>query len=479
MQISLNLGTLLATADVSTGRLIGTLLVAIALILFLILKWRVQAFIALLVASVFVGVAAGTMSMTEVGGTIVDGMGSSLGFIATIIGLGAIFGAMIEHSGGAQSLANGTLKFFGEKRATWAMLVTGFLISIPVFLDVALVILAPILYALSRKTGKSLTKFGMPLLAGMVVTHSFVPPTPGPTWVAYEFGVPIGTVILYSVLVGLPTAIIAGIWFGDRMASKVHIDPPELQVEEESNPPSFGMIAGILLLPIVLIVAGSLVEQSVGAGIAEGLSKSDRGAALKELMADAPIWQQTIAFLGHPVLSLLLATILTLWLLGVKRGATRDQLMEVSTRALGPAGIIILITGAGGVFKTMLGKTGVGDALANTLDGLGVGPLILAFLFSAISRIAQGSATMAMVMAASLMSPILAKMDLSDAKLSLIVVAIASGAAGFSHVNDSGFWMVSRYMRMTEKQTFQTWSAVSTAVGLVGVGLASLVWLFV
>lgn len=479
MQISLNLGTLLATADVSTGRLIGTLLVAIALILFLILKWRVQAFIALLVASVFVGIAAGTMSMTEVGGTIVDGMGSSLGFIATIIGLGAIFGAMIEHSGGAQSLANGTLKFFGEKRATWAMLVTGFLISIPVFLDVALVILAPILYALSRKTGKSLTKFGMPLLAGMVVTHSFVPPTPGPTWVAYEFGVPIGTVILYSVLVGLPTAIIAGIWFGDRMASKVHIDPPELEVEEESNPPSFGMIAGILLLPIVLIVAGSLVEQSVGAGIAEGLSKSDRGAALKELMADAPIWQQIIAFLGHPVLSLLLATILTLWLLGVKRGATRDQLMEVSTRALGPAGIIILITGAGGVFKTMLGKTGVGDALANTLDGLGVGPLILAFLFSAISRIAQGSATMAMVMAASLMSPILAKMDLSDAKLSLIVVAIASGAAGFSHVNDSGFWMVSRYMRMTEKQTFQTWSAVSTAVGMVGVGLASLVWLFV
>ncbi len=479
MQISLNLGTLLATADVSTGRLIGTLLVAIALILFLILKWRVQAFIALLVASVFVGIAAGTMSMTEVGGTIVDGMGSSLGFIATIIGLGAIFGAMIEHSGGAQSLANGTLKFFGEKRATWAMLVTGFLISIPVFLDVALVILAPILYALSRKTGKSLTKFGMPLLAGMVVTHSFVPPTPGPTWVAYEFGVPIGTVILYSVLVGLPTAIIAGIWFGDRMASKVHIDPPELEVEEESNPPPFGMIAGILLLPIVLIVAGSLVEQSVGAGIAEGLSKSDRGAALKELMADAPIWQQIIAFLGHPVLSLLLATILTLWLLGVKRGATRDQLMEVSTRALGPAGIIILITGAGGVFKTMLGKTGVGDALANTLDGLGVGPLILAFLFSAISRIAQGSATMAMVMAASLMSPILAKMDLSDAKLSLIVVAIASGAAGFSHVNDSGFWMVSRYMRMTEKQTFQTWSAVSTAVGLVGVGLASLVWLFV
>ncbi|MEJ6559699.1 MAG: SLC13 family permease, partial [Akkermansiaceae bacterium] len=168
----------------NTGWLIGTLVAAIALILFLILKWRVQAFIALLLASVFVGVVSGTMELTEVGKTIQDSMGSSLGFIATIIGLGAIFGAMIEHSGGAQSLANGLLRFFGEKRANWAMLMTGFLISIPVFLDVALVIIAPILYALSRRTGRSLLTFGLPLLAGMVVTHSFVPPTPGPTWVA-------------------------------------------------------------------------------------------------------------------------------------------------------------------------------------------------------------------------------------------------------------------------------------------------------
>ncbi|MBT5901637.1 MAG: gluconate transporter, partial [Opitutaceae bacterium] len=182
------------TPDVSTGWLIGTLIAAIALILFLILKWRVQAFIALLLASVFVGVVSGTMELTEVGNTIKDSMVASLGFIATIIGLGAIFGAMIEHSGGAQSLANGLLKFFGEKKANWAMLMTGFLISIPVFLDVALVIIAPIIYALSRRTGKSLLTFGLPLLAGMVVTHSFVPPTPGPTWVAYELGIPIGTV---------------------------------------------------------------------------------------------------------------------------------------------------------------------------------------------------------------------------------------------------------------------------------------------
>lgn len=466
-------------AEVGPQRLIGTLIAAIALILFLILKLRVQAFLALLIASVFVGIASGTMGLTEVGQTIVDGMGSSLGFIATIVGIGAIFGAMIEHSGGAQSLANGMLRMFGEKRATWAMLLTGFLISIPVFLDVALVILAPIIYALARRTGKSLTIFAMPLLAGMVVTHSFVPPTPGPTWVAYELGIPLGTVILYSALIGLPTAILAGIFYGGRVARTVHIAPPELEIVEEEDPPTFGMIALILLLPIILIVAGSLVEQAVGSNLMEGLSRGERAEQLRDLMATAPLWQQAISFLGHPVLALLFSTCLALWFLGTRRGATRDQLMDVSTRALAPAGVIILITGAGGVFKTMLGSTGVGDALANALGGLGVTPVILAFLFSAISRIAQGSATVAMVMAASLIAPIVTGIGLSDAKLSLIVVAIASGAAGFSHVNDSGFWMVSRYMRMTEKETFKTWSLVSTAVGIIGVILASLLWIVV
>jgi Gnt-I system low-affinity gluconate transporter len=477
--IDLNYLNHLILAESSTGRLIGTLIAAIALILILILKLRVQAFIALLIASIFVGLASGTMYMTDIGSTIQDSMGSNLGFIATIIGVGAIFGSMIEHCGGAQSLANGMLRITGEKRATWAMLFTGFLISIPVFLDVALVILAPIIYALARRSGKSLTVYGMPLLAGMMVTHSFVPPTPGPTWVAYTLGIPIGTVILYSVLVGLPTAVLSGIFFGGRIAKTVHIDPPDLIDAEEENPPSFGMIASILFLPIVLIVAGSFVEQLVGSSLPSGLSKGARADSLRDLLGAAPIWQQTISFLGHPIIALLLTTCLSLWLLGTKRGASREILMDVATKSLGPAGIIILITGAGGVFKGMLGASGVGQALADSLDGLGIPILFLAFFFSAISRIAQGSATMAMVMAASLMAPILSELDLSDAKLSLVVVAIACGAAGFSHVNDSGFWMVSRYLRMTEKETFKTWSVVSTAVAFIGITLASIVWMIV
>lgn len=469
----------LVLADAPTGRLITTLVVAIALILFLILKLRVQAFISLLLASIFVGLASGTMSMTEIGGTIVEGMGSSLGFIATIIGVGAILGAMIEYCGGAQSLAHGMLKMTGEKRATWAMLFTGFLISIPVFLDVAIVILAPVLYALARQSGKSVTVYGMPLLAGMMVTHSFVPPTPGPTWVAYTLGIPIGTVILYGLLVGIPTAIIAGIFFGGRIARTLHVDPPPLAAAEEQNPPSFTMVASILLLPIILIVAGSLVEQSIASGLPTGLGKQEQALALAALLRDAPFWQQSISFLGHPVIALLLVTCFSLWLLGTKRGASREVLMDVSTRSLGPAGIIILVTGAGGVFKGMLGASGVGQALADTLKGYDLSVLLVAFLFSSISRIAQGSATMAMVMAASLMVGILDEMTLSDAKLSLIVVAIACGAAGYSHVNDSGFWMVSRYLGMTEKETLKTWTVVSTATAFVGIALASLVWMIV
>jgi len=190
--MGLNAFSLLASTPPSTGWLVSVLVASIFIILILILKFRVQAFVSLLLAAIFVGLASRTLGLTEVAETIVSGMGGSLGFIATIIGLGAIFGQMIEHSGGAQSLANGMLRAFGDKRANWAMLLTGFLISIPVFLDVGVVILAPIIYALARRSGKSVLVYALPLLAGMAVTHAFVPPTPGPTYVAFALGAPLG-----------------------------------------------------------------------------------------------------------------------------------------------------------------------------------------------------------------------------------------------------------------------------------------------
>jgi H+/gluconate symporter-like permease len=470
------------------------------LLLFLILKLRMQAFLALILASLFVAVGSskeltggvGTLELTSIGGTIEKGMGGSLGFIATIIGLGAIFGSMLEHSGGAQSLAKSLLKIFGEKRASWAMVVTGFIISIPVFLDVALVIIAPILYALAHKTGKSVLAFGLPLLAGMLVTHAFVPPTPGPVYVAFELGVGLGWVILFGCIVGLPTAIIGGILVPKRMAEKLYIAPPEGFTDDnvdEASLPSFTSILLLIALPIALILVGTIVKENVAAGIereaiVRSLSVEDQAdagarkkayeAEVKTQMSAAPIVSKVLLFIGHPIIALVLATLASLFYLGYARGFDKSELMEVTTKALGPAGIIILITGAGGVFKGVMGASGVSDALRDVCQGWGIPIMLLAYLFAVFVRVAQGSATVAMVTAAGLMASMTE--GLSQPQLALVVVAIAAGASAVSHVNDSGFWLVSRYMMMTEKQTFQTWTVISTVVSVVGFLLASLLW---
>ncbi len=509
-----------STGGPSLAYLIGLLIAGIAFLLVLILALRIQAFIALIMASIFVAIGSvytpgmpeeSRLSFPQIGQTIIDGMGSALGFIATIIGLGAIFGALLEHSGGAKSLARTLLKFFGEKRASWAMLVTGFIISIPVFFDVGLVIVAPLLFALSKSTKKSLLCFGLPLIAGMGVTHAFVPPTPGPVAVAQFLDVSLGHVILYGVIVGIPTAIIAGPLLGTFFANRLYIEVPKIIEEQqeavehdEGSLPSFGLIALIIGLPIVLILSGTLVEQSIASGLDKAaiqaqaqaaMSPDLSGQALQEAMAkevagirkvelksalsSAPFPLQFLYFLGHPVIALLVATLMALYFLGTRRGVSKDVLVELSTRALGPAGIIILITGAGGVFKQVLGASGISDALKTLFEGSGVPPLVLAYIFALLVRVAQGSATVAMMTAAGLMTGIVQGMGLSQPQLALIVIAIAAGATTLSHVNDSGFWMVSRYLGMTEKQTLKTWTVMSTVISLVGFALAWLLSLFV
>ena len=462
------------------------LVIAVAILLWLILRLRMQAFLALILASLFVAIGssaeltggAGELELATIGNTIQDGMGSSLGFIATIIGLGAIFGAMLQHSGGAQSLARSLLRIFGEKRAPWAMVVTGFIISIPVFLDVALVIIAPILYALSRKTGKSVLAFGLPLLAGLMVTHAFVPPTPGPVWVAYELGVGLGWVILFGCVVGFPAAIIGGIVVPKRMAERLYIAPPEesddLNETDEAELPSFTSIMVLIGIPIALILLGTIVHEYVAAGVDPGLSKDDYKQAIANGINSSGFGIKLLAFVGHPIIALLLATLGAVVYLGYGRGHDKSVLLDVATKALGPAGIIILITGAGGVFKGVMGDSGVSEALRVACEHWGIHVLVLAYLFALLVRIAQGSATVAMVTAAGLISGV--AQGLPQPQLALVVIAIAAGASGVSHVNDSGFWMVSRYMMMTEKQTFQTWTVMSSIVSVTGFLLALGVW---
>jgi len=476
---------ILAQAEAATAsdlpKLLTILVGAVGLLLVMIIWMRMQAFVALILISVLVAIAAG-FPLTEIAGTIEKGMGSSLGFIAVIIGMGAIFGQMLEHSGGAQRLAQSLLKFFGEKRASWAMLVTGFIISIPVFFDVGLVIVSSILFSLTKKSGKSLLVFGLPLVAAMATTHAFVPPTPGPAYVAYNLGVDLGTMIIWGILVGLPTAIVAAI-VGRKMGEKFYVPVPVALDTGEEKPeaelPGFGLVALIIALPILLILAGTGVERfMVAKDIPAGLSLGDYNSQLAEALAASAMPVQLIAFLGKPIIALLIATLAALYFLGTMRKVGAEALLELSTKALGPAGIIILITGAGGVFKQVLIATGIADALKEAFgDSLPL--VVIAFLLALVVRVAQGSATVAMVTTAALVSSFAADGDYSSSYMALVVIAIAAGSTALSHVNDSGFWIVNRYFGMTVKDTLKTWTVVTCVIAGVGFGLAFMLSFFV
>ncbi len=432
----------------------------IALLLFQVLYLKLPAFIALLIASIVTGVFGG-LSGTEVMETVEKGMGSTLGFVATVVGLGAIFGGILEKSGGAMAIAVGLRKSFGEKNAAPAMLVTGFVLAIPVFFDVAFIILVPVIYALQRATGKSLLYFGLPLLAGLAITHTFIPPTPGPVAVASIINADLGWVIAIGFLGGIPTAIVAGLFYGKYIGGKIFIAAPDEASKAEEPTlelPPFRLVLLILLVPMIFIISGSMVRSDL-------------------IVVSQTELREIVLLLGHPFSALIIANLVVWYAPGIRKGFTASQLLEISSASFKPTGLIILCTGAGGVFKQVLMDTGAGQAIAEGLSNSGLPLIVFAFLAAAIIRVAQGSATVAMITAAGLVSPILLINNYSQPKLAVIVLAIASGASMLSHVNDSGFWMVKQYLGMTEKQTFKTWSVLTTLVGLTGFAASLLLFM--
>ncbi len=431
------------------------LLSAVALLLFMVLRLKISAFISLLVTAIYVGIAAG-MPLREVLKAIEEGMAGTLGFVATVVGLGAIFGQILESSGGAQSLAHHLIRSFGIKRAPWAMTLTGFLVAIPVFFDVGFIILVPIVYALSRNSKRSLLFYAIPLLAGLAVTHSFIPPTPGPVAVADILNAQLGWVILMGTLLGIPVAIIAGPLFGRYIAKKIHLDPPpetDSSIVEADHQalPSFRIILAMIFIPLLLILLNTVTTLSVA-----------KGWVRQSLATDL------LEFVGHPFSALIIATLAALYFLGIRRGMQKAQLLELSTRALGPAGIIILITGAGGVLKQMMTASGMGEAIASSMAGSTMPPILLAWLLAAAVRVTQGSATVAMITAAGLIAPVTTHLQLSDPQQALLVIAISSGATLLSHVNDSGFWLVGKYLGMNERQTLQSWTVMESLIAVSG-----------
>lgn len=427
-------------------------LTSVAALLVLIIAFRMQAFVALLLISMAVAIAGG-IPLTEVAGVIQQGMGGTLGYIAIVIGLGTMIGEILQVSGGAQQIANTLMRRTGEEKAPWALAAIGLIVATPVFFEVALILFIPLVYDLTRRTGKSLLYYGIPLVGGIAVAHSFIPPTPGPVAVASMLNADLGWVIAMGAVAGIPAAIVGGIFYGKFIGRRIHAEVPEhclpnpAEAHANRKVPSFAMVMTIIFIPLVMI----LMNTATQTWLPEGHSVAN-----------------FMSFFGHPFTALLTAALLAFYFLGTRLGFSRDEIQRVATRSMEPVGMIILLTGAGGVFGRVLISTGVGDALVDAMASSSLPVILFAFIVATVIRVSQGSATVAMVTTAGLLAPILQVTDYSEAQTACVVIAIACGATVLSHVNDSGFWLVKEFFGLTEKQTLASWTVMETIIGVVG-----------
>ncbi|GHH77423.1 sugar transporter [Streptomyces sulfonofaciens] len=475
-------GGLLLLIDGTPG-LLTIAALGILLLLFLIIKIRLQPFVALLAVSIAVGLAAG-LSVTELFGTvqksdavslIESGMGGTLGHIAIIIGLGTMLGAVLEVSGGAEVLAGRLIRLFGERRAPLAMGLTGLIFGIPVFFDVGIFVLAPLVYAAAKRSGKSIVLYAMPLLAGLSMTHAFLPPHPGPVAAAALLHVDLGWIILMGVVCGLPAVLAAWVWsawIGRRIFVPVPQDMAEAAEESrqalvaeqraagvapQEKPVPLGTVLAIIGTPLVLILL----------------------ATFSSIVFDPSTGRSVVEFLGHPFVALTLALGLAYWLLGLRRGWSRQSLETVSTASLKPVGNILLVVGAGGIFGAVLKGSGVAQALSDTFHDVGLPVIVLAYLISLVLRVAQGSATVAIVTTAGIVWPLVEHGGHSQAFVALVIMAISAGSIFASHVNDGGFWMVAKYFGISERDTLKTWTVLESVLSVAGFVMAAVVSLFV
>ncbi|WP_455352782.1 GntP family permease [Streptomyces sp. SYSU K217416] len=469
-------GGLLTLIDGTAG-LLTVAALGIALLLVLIIKVRLQPFVALLAVSIAVGLAAG-LSVTELFGTvqksavvsvIESGMGGILGHVAIIIGLGTMLGAILEVSGGAEVLSSRLLGLFGEKRAPLAMGLTGLIFGIPVFFDVGIFVLAPIVYAAAKRSGRSILLYAMPLLAGLSMTHAFLPPHPGPVAAAGLFKVSLGWVILMGIVVGIPAVLAAwayAAWIGKRLFVEVPHDMVEAAEEAKAKvlaeqqaagrttqeaPVSLATVLLIIGTPLVLILA----------------------ATFSSIALDPSTLRSVIEFFGSPFVALTIALLMAYYLLGIRRGWSRKSLESVSTSSLKPVGNILLVVGAGGVFGAVLKASGVAQALSDTFDGIGLPVIVLAYLISLVLRVAQGSATVAIVTTAGIVLPLVEGGGHSQAFLALVITAISAGSIFASHVNDGGFWIVAKYFGISERDTLKSWTVLESVLSVAGFAVAA------
>ncbi|YCA42204.1 GntP family permease [Bacillus sp. JZ8] len=425
--------------------LIMTLIsIAIVVVGVSVFKWH--AFISLLVASLFLAITSG-LSLDKIVTSYESGVGSVLGHLVGILALGTILGKMMAESGAGMRVADFFIRSFGRKKLPWAMLISGFVIGIPVFFEVGIIILIPLVISIYKTTKQNILLIALPVIAGLSIVHGIVPPHPGAMTAIGIYNADLGKVLIYSLIIAIPAAIVAGPVFAKWVHKRVipEKEPELIRINTSSSSlPSTGVSFFVILLPILLMVL------SVVAPTVEALPK---------------FVIQALEFIGNPLVALLLACFAAFYLLGFRQGMDKNMVKKLTEDAVLPVCSIILIVGAGGGFKQILIDSGVGESIAQMAEHLSLSPIVLAFLVAGLIRIATGSATVALTTAAGIVSPVVANM--TGVNLELLVIATGAGSLMFSHVNDAGFWLVKEYLGLTVKETFKTWTVLETLLSFI------------
>ncbi|MGP9735894.1 GntP family permease [Brachybacterium sp. AOP42-C2-15] len=459
----------LVLADRPVWLLLTIAVVAIVILLVLIIKARLHAFFSLLIVAVGTGLAAG-IGVGDVISVVIAGFSTTVGTVALLVGFGAVLGRLIEITGGAQVLADKMLDTFGEARAPLALSVASLFYAFPIFLDAGFIVMLPVIYTVARRLGGSFMLYVLPSIASFMMMHALLPPHPGPTAAAIVMGADVGLVIVVGLLIGLPTWYFGGYLVARAIAKRYPNTPvPALLGEPRDIPveerPAFGSIILVLLMPLVLIFFNT------------GMSTLEKQGTVT---ADN-IFFQFSQLLGATPVALALSALAAMVLLYVVPRRRRGQkvgglLEELVDDALAPVCSIILITGAGGAFGRVLTETGIGNEVADGLDALGLPLIVSAYLVTMAMRVAQGSATVAATTGAAIIAPAIMGGDFSAIAVSAMVIAIGAASIGWSHVNDSGFWLIGKFCGFDTVTTFKTWSVVGTTISLVGFALSAVVF---
>ncbi|SHJ41751.1 gluconate:H+ symporter, GntP family [Aureimonas altamirensis DSM 21988] len=446
------------------GTLLSIAAGAIALLLVLIIRFNIHAFIALVLVSLLTALVAGIPTAAIVQ-TLTAAFGSTLGGVALLVALGAMLGRLLEISGGAESLANALVAKFGEKRAPLALGIASLIFGFPIFFDAGLVVMLPVVFTIARRLGGGLLLYGMPVAAAFSVMHVFVPPHPGPVAASELLGADVGMLIVVGLLVAVPIWIVAGQIFGQWIGRRIVLPVPDILSggprEDSAGPaPKPSTVILLLLLPLLLIFLNTGLDYARAAGWVDGEAA----------------WFALARTIGATPVALLISVLVAAYVIGIRRGQDGKKIEGILDSALGPVCSIILITGAGGMFGGVLRASGIGDALASALDGIGMPLFVAGFIISTALRIAQGSATVALITSAGLVQPAVAAAGYGNVELAAFVLSLAAGSVMLSHVNDSGFWLVGRFFGMDVKTTLKTWTVMQTIVGLMGFAIAGLIF---